>query len=139
MDANQSGFFFDLEKRPSVEYLQLHKLIVDRGSKYSVTAGRIENKIEAKEFLKKLKSNKEFQKATHNSFAYRIIENNQIIENKSDDGETGAGMLILRSIRKANMVNVIVVVTRWFGGTMLYRDRFKHLQDASVEVLKKIE
>jgi len=118
------------------KYLQLEKIIKDRGSHYSVTAGRVENKEEIKAFLKKLKENKKYLKASHNSFAVRLRKANQLIENKNDDGETGAGMVILRSIRKINAVNVIVVVTRWFGGTKLYNDRFKHLQDCTRIILE---
>jgi putative IMPACT (imprinted ancient) family translation regulator len=67
-----------------------------------------------------------------------MVVDGQVVERKSDDGETGAGMVILRQLRKANMVNVIVVVTRWFGGTMLYADRFKHIQDATQIVLEEL-
>ena len=56
----------------------------------------------------------------------------QVWEVKTDDGETGAGGVILRILKKQNWVNVIVVVTRWYGGKHLGPDRFKHVQDATI-------
>jgi len=127
-----------LEKPPKVNYLQLHQIIIDRGSKYSVTASLVENEDDLKKFLKKLKADKHYRQASHNSFAAKFKINNKVIELKSDDGEAGAGMIILRVIRKANLINVVIVVTRWFGGTPLYNDRFKHIQDGTLEIIKEI-
>lgn len=138
MNTDQIGFFLNLEKKPKLNYLQLHNLIEDRGSKYSVTASLVENEQELNNFLKKLKSDKRYQQASHNSYATKFKIDDKVIELKSDDGETGAGMIILRSIRKSNLINVVIVVTRWFGGTPLYNDRFKHIQDSTQEILKKI-
>ncbi len=117
------------------EWIQLEKIIEDRGSKYSVTAGKVNSKSELKDFLKKLNLNKKYRKATHNSYAVRMRKGSQLVEFKSDDGETGAGMVILRMIRKINFINVVVVVTRWYGGVKLYNDRFKHVQDATERIL----
>ena len=78
-------------------------------------------------------------KATHNTWAARVEKDGQIWDVKNDDGETGAGATILRQLQKANMVNTVVVVTRWFGGTMLHGDRFKHVQDATVYFIEHAE
>ncbi len=112
-------------------YLQCHKIILDRGSHYSVTGGKVLSREGVKEFLKKVKQDKKYAAATHNSWAARISRNGAIFETKSDDGETGAGQVILHQLRKQQVVDVIVVVTRWFGGTKLQSDRFRHLQDAT--------
>lgn len=121
------------------DWVQLKQVIVDRGSRYTVTAGRVTNKDELKEFLKNLKSNKKIAKATHSSYAVRMRKSAQLVEVKADDGETGAGMVILRMIRKKNMINVVVVVTRWFGGVMLHGERFKHLQDGALMGIEAVE
>jgi len=138
VNTDQTAMFLKDEKQPKLDWLQLHALIVDRGSKYSVTAGKIESQIELKAFLKKLESDKKYRKATHNTYAARFIDSDKIVDIKNDDGETGAGMIILRELQRSNAVNVIVIVTRWFGGTMLHGDRFKHVQDASREILKEM-
>ena len=55
-----------------------------------------------------------------------------------DDGETGAGMVILRVMQTYDVTNCIVVVTRWFGGVKLMGDRFKHLQNATRHALDNL-
>jgi putative IMPACT (imprinted ancient) family translation regulator len=127
------GDNFEIEE----EFLLFEKIIKDRGSVYSVSCGQVENREDIKKFLKKLKSNKKYLKATHNSFAVRISKNNVSYETKSDDGETGAGSVILRILKKRKYTNIIVVVTRWFGGIKLQGDRFKHIQDSTIFCLEK--
>jgi len=114
------------------EWLQCAKIISDRGSKYSVTGGVAKSRENLKSFLKKLKKDRKFAKATHNSWAARISHNGAVYETKSDDGETGAGQVILHQLRKQKTIDVIVVVTRWYGGVKLQADRFRHLQDATI-------
>ncbi len=130
---------FGNSKQILKDFLLYEKIIKDRGSVYSVSAGMVENRDEIKNFLKKIKSNKKYAKATHNSFAVRISKDSIFYETKSDDGETGAGNVILRILKKRNYTNIIVVVTRWFGGIKLDSDRFKHLQDATIFILDEIE
>ncbi len=128
---------FGNNTEPKENFVLFEKIIYDRGSKYSVSYGRVENREDIKQFLKKLKSNKKYQKATHNSWAAVISKDNILYETKSDDGETGAGNVILSNIKKNNMVNIVVCVTRWFGGVKLQSDRFKHLQDATLFAIRK--
>jgi putative IMPACT (imprinted ancient) family translation regulator len=99
-------------KETSEEFILLEKIIEDKGSKYSVSCGFVQNREDAKNFLKKLKLNKKYRKASHNSFAIRISKDLAIFETKNDDGETGAGNVILNILRKRNFSNIIVVVTR---------------------------
>jgi len=82
-------------------------------------------------FLRRLKQNKKYAKATHNSWAARIANDGIIYETKADDGETGAGIVILRVMQKEQVSDGIICVTRWFGGVKLMSDRFKHLQAAA--------
>lgn len=58
--------------------------------------------------------------ATHNCSAY-IIGEDKLIQRYNDDGEPSgtAGMPILEVLKKENLTNVLVVVTRYFGGTLL--------------------
>lgn len=113
-------------------------IIEDRGSRYSVSVGRVENREDIKSFLKTLKRNKKYQKATHNTWAARVSHQGAVFETKNDDGETGAGMVILRVMQKENISNTVICVTRWFGGTKLMGDRFKHVQDATKYALDRI-
>lgn len=81
-------------------------------------AKRVENEDEAKEFLQKIRAmNRE---ATHNVYAY-IIGQNYGIQRYSDDGEPQgtAGIPVLETIKKIGVTDIIVVVTRYFGGILL--------------------
>jgi len=106
--------------------LVFENIINDRGSKYAVSGGPCTSDAEAKAFLKELCRKKKFARATHNSWAL-VTDTGQI---KNDDGESGAGMVILRMLTQAGLSNHIVVVTRWFGGKHLGGDRFRHIQEA---------
>jgi putative IMPACT (imprinted ancient) family translation regulator len=117
------------------DFVQLHLCITDRASKYSVTAGKVIDRASIKLLLKRIKSDAQYAAASHNSYAVRVSHEGVLYETKSDDGETGAGDIILRELRKADVTNVCVCVTRWFGGTKLMGDRFRHIQDATRAVL----
>lgn len=99
----------------------------DRGSKYAVSGGAVTSEAEAKAFVKTLCRNKAFAKATHNTWAVILPDGTAL---KNDDGEAGAGMVILRMLERDARLGEIVVVTRWFGGTKLGGDRFRRVQDA---------
>ncbi len=122
---------FEDKKIPQGDFVLHEKIIEDRGSRYSVSLGKVHGREDIKHFLKKLKQNKKYAKATHNSWAARISHEGVIYETKSDDGETGSGMVILRVMQKEQVSDCVICVTRWFGGVKLMGDRFKHLQDAT--------
>jgi putative IMPACT (imprinted ancient) family translation regulator len=100
---------------PTETFVLYEKIIEDRGSVYSVSIGRVTGKGGIKAFLKKLKEDKKYEKADHNSWATRISHQGAIFESKNDDKETGAGAVILRIMQKENVTNCIICVTRWFG------------------------
>ena len=106
--------------------LVFENIISDRGSRYAVSGGACRSSSEAAEFLKTLKRNKKFAKATHNTWGL-ITPEGPI---KNDDGESGAGMVILRMLEREDLRDHIIVVTRWYGGKHLGGDRFRHVQDA---------
>ncbi|NVP17526.1 YigZ family protein [Candidatus Gracilibacteria bacterium] len=118
----------------------MQNIIIDRKSKYTAVLGFVTSKEEVDIFMKEILSDSYFKKATHNTFAYRIkLENGSILEGKNDDGETGAGMCILREIQREDFVNTLVIVTRYFGGVHLQSDRFKNVIDATKIILKENE
>lgn len=138
MPRQSTQFDFGDAREATEPFVLYEQIIEDRGSRYSVSIGRVENKEEIKIFLKILKQNKKYQKATHNTWAARISHEGAIFETKNDDGETGAGMVILRVMQKENISNTVICVTRWFGGTKLQGDRFKHVQDATKYAIEHI-
>lgn len=106
---------------------QFENFLTDRGSKYAVSGGPVTTRTEVKAFLKQLCRDKRYAKATHNTWAAILPKDGPV---KGDDGEAGAGMVILRMLEREGLTGHIVVVTRWFGGTKLGGDRFRRVQDA---------
>ena len=127
-------------KIPNFKRKILQNVIVDRGSKYTVVGWFVEQKVDVKKFMNEILRDKYFRKATHNTYAYRIIQENwSILESKNDDWETGAWNCVLRELQRAEAVNVVLVVTRIFWWIKLQADRFKNVIDASKIFLKELE
>ena len=55
------------------------------------------------------------------------------------NGEAGAGMVILRMLEQYNVLDHLVVVSRWYGGVKLGGDRFRHVQTCVNAYLDSIE
>nr|WP_321251918.1 YigZ family protein [uncultured Ruegeria sp.] len=102
-------------------------ILTDRGSKYAVSGAPVKTRDEIDAVLSELKSDKSYAKATHNTWA-AILPTGAL---KADDGESGAGMVILRMMERAGLDSHLIVVTRWYGGKKLGGDRFRRVQDAT--------
>jgi putative IMPACT (imprinted ancient) family translation regulator len=120
-------------------FTQYDRVIHDRGSVYSVSIGRVENREQIRGFLKHIKKDARYAAATHNTYAARVVGDGVVYETKGDDGEVGAGQVVLRELQKADIAQVCVCVTRWFGGVKLMGDRFKHVQNAARYGLERVE
>ena len=117
--------------------------ITVKKSKFICNLIKIETQEEAEEQIKKIK--KKYYDARHNCVAYRVQENDTIVEKASDDGEPSgtAGGPMLNILQKNNLCNVLVVVTRYFGGILLgtgglVRAYSDSMQNA-LELTEKIE
>ncbi len=110
---------------------QSESLLVEKKSKFITNVKPVDNEADALEFLSHVRS--KYPDATHNVYAYVIDENN--IFRYSDDGEPSgtAGMPVLDAIRKSGIVDVIVVVTRYFGGTLLGTGGLVHAYGAGAK------
>lgn len=94
--------------------------IIEKKSKFIANVIGVESQKEAEDMIFKIK--KEYYDAKHNCFAYIVYEENkEIIKRFSDDGEPSgtAGAPILEILEKQNLYNVLVIVTRYFGGILL--------------------
>ena len=93
--------------------------IVEKKSKFIANLFHVESVEEAENRIKDIK--KKYHDARHNCIAYRVAENGQIIEKSSDDGEPSgtAGGPMLNILQKNNLCNLVIVVTRYFGGILL--------------------
>jgi putative IMPACT (imprinted ancient) family translation regulator len=104
--------------------LQILNVISDKDSRYAVSGGPVHSRHDIDAFLKSLKSNKKFAKATHNSWAAMLSTDGP---QRNDDGESGAAAAILRMLEREGITDHIITVTRWYGGTHLGGDRFRHV------------
>lgn len=93
--------------------------IVEKKSKFICHLFYVENIQEAEQKMEEIR--KKYYDARHHCFAYRIIEEKQVVERASDDGEPSgtAGAPMLQLLAKNELVNVLAVVTRYFGGILL--------------------
>lgn len=94
-----------------------HEKIIQK-SRFITYVNRAENEQEAIDFIQKIK--KKHYDATHNCSAY-IIGKHDEIQKANDDGEPSgtAGVPMLEVLKKRKLKNVVVVVTRYFGGIKL--------------------
>lgn len=88
-------------------------------SRFITTIGRVNTVEEAKSFLAAIRS--EMPDANHHVYAYRVGFGNSVIESMSDDGEPSgtSGPPVMAVLRGSGIGDVVVVVTRYFGGTKL--------------------
>lgn len=94
--------------------------IVEKKSRFIANSYHIESKEEAEKKINLIK--KKYYDVKHNCFAFSIVDKDgNLLEKSSDDGEPSgtAGAPILNVIRKNNLNNVLIVVTRYFGGILL--------------------
>ena len=93
--------------------------VVEKKSKFIANIFYVESREEAESLIKEV--NKKYHDARHNCYAYRIVSEDGIIEKASDDGEPSgtAGGPMLNILSKNNLGNVLVIVTRYFGGILL--------------------
>ena len=90
----------------------------EKKSEFIGYAKRVENEDEAKAFVNEIKS--QHKQARHNCYAY-VIGEKMNIQRYSDDGEPQgtAGIPILEVMKKSNITDCAIVVTRYFGGILL--------------------
>ena len=93
--------------------------LVEKKSKFIANLFYIESREEAEDIIKMQK--KKYYDARHNCYAFRVLEEDGIIEKSSDDGEPSgtAGAPMLNILSKMEITNVLVIVTRYFGGILL--------------------
>jgi len=91
----------------------------ESGSKFLAFAFPAENKNDVDSLLLEIRH--AHPKARHHCYAYRLIEGNEVTEFGSDAGEPpgSAGLPILGELKRRDLVNVCVIVVRYFGGTKL--------------------
>lgn len=92
--------------------------IVEKKSRFIATVRPVKTEEDARNFIEEMK--KKYWDATHHVFAYQLGERNEI-QRFSDDGEPQgtAGLPVLNMLKGEDVKNTAIVVTRYFGGTLL--------------------
>lgn len=108
-----------MEKFKTIVEESVSAEIVERKSKFIANLFFVSSVEDAENKIKEIK--KKYYDARHNCSAYVINNDNEIIKKSSDDGEPSgtAGAPMLEILEKNNLVNTLVVVTRYFGGILL--------------------
>lgn len=101
-----------LEKNTTAE-------IIEKKSRFIANLFYVKTPQEAENKIKQIK--KKYYDAKHNCFAYITLNENEIQKKCSDDGEPSgtAGAPMLEILEKQSIYNVVVIVTRYFGGILL--------------------
>ncbi|KZT42952.1 succinic semialdehyde dehydrogenase [Sistotremastrum suecicum HHB10207 ss-3] len=110
------------------EDLQMYEAepITDRKSAFVGRACKLDDPAHVPEILRKLLSDRKIARAAHPVInAWRCRTNGVLHQDNDDDGETAAGGRLAHLLQILEVDNVLVIVTRYFGGIHLGPDRFK--------------
>lgn len=138
LNLTQNAYLFmehvDDEELPPIKH---GNTITDRRSTFQPHLAPVVTPRQVKMVLKKLYENKKIASATHNIYAYRIYhaDKNSFLLDCEDDGETAAGGRLLHLLQILDVRDVLVVVSRWYGGILLGPDRFKHINNCARNIL----
>lgn len=105
----------------------------DHGSTFQGHAAKLSPDVSVSTVLANLLTNRAIAQAEHNIYAYRLSNGS---EGCSDDGEHSAGTKLLALLRDDHQTDVMIIVTRWFGGTHIGPKRYDHLKNTATEALK---
>ncbi|GAB1603193.1 protein IMPACT-like isoform X1 [Argonauta hians] len=110
--------------------------ITERRSTFQAHLAPLTHKCQVTMVMEKLMENKKIANASHNILAYRLASstNNTVIQGCDDDGEVFAGSRILHLLQIIDANNLIVVISRWFGGILLGPERFKIINNCARQI-----
>ncbi|XP_034003542.1 protein IMPACT isoform X1 [Trematomus bernacchii] len=137
LNTENAHLFMDPAKDEEAPPIKHGNTLTDRRSTFQPHLAPVVTPKQVKMVLEKLYENKKLASATHNIYAYRIYceDKNSFLQDCEDDGETAAGGRLLHLLQILDVRNVMVVVSRWYGGILLGPDRFKHINNCARNIL----
>ena len=114
--------------------------VVEKKSKFIANLYYVQTTEEAEQIIQNVK--KKYYDARHNCYAYSIKTKEGLINKLSDDGEPSgtAGAPMLNIITKNELFNVLIIVTRYFGGILLGTGGLvKAYSQATIEAIQKAQ
>lgn len=138
--AFSSAAFSSSALSPRVFEITSGNVVVDRRSSFQGHLANAATSQDVQLVREQLIENKKIAKGSHQMVAYRIVnENGSWCAYSDEDGEKGAGTVLKHLLDILDARNVVVIVTRWYGGVPLGPDRFKHISNCAREVLMTSE
>ncbi|KAJ7106051.1 hypothetical protein C8R43DRAFT_218461 [Mycena crocata] len=138
--------------RPQPQPLATSQEIRDRGSLFVATIYAASSPTHAASCIAHLKNVAHGQKpASHEMSAWRCMvvkagctglggpDEFEVREGSADDGERWGGEKILALMQKQGVIDAAIVVSRWYGGTMLGPARFSHIETCALEVCREFK
>jgi hypothetical protein len=113
--------------------------LTEDGSTFMGHSAKVERKTDVSAVMSKILEDRSLAGATHNIYAYRILnEDGDITEGFRDDGEHGAGYKLLEFLKNKEAEDVMVVATRWYGNRHMGPKRFKCIEQCADFALKAL-
>ena len=111
--------------------------MIEKKSMFLARVAPVSSPAQARQYVAHLlATDKKAARATHNMTAWRIKgPNDTSYQDCDDDGETAAGSRMLHLMQLMDVWDVMVIVTRWYGGILLGPDRFRIINTAAREAL----
>lgn len=137
--AEEHGLVTDIRDLGPEPLWILSEPITEKKSVFLARAVTVASPEEAKQCIAHLKhTDKRVARASHNMTAWRIHGTGQSsYQDCDDDGETAAGGRLLHLMQLMDVWDVVVVVSRWYGGVHLGPDRFRLINAAARDALVK--
>ncbi|KAJ7686477.1 ribosomal protein S5 domain 2-type protein [Mycena rosella] len=148
--GNLDSFIVSGRRQP--QPLATSQEIRDRGSLFVATIYAAASPAQAAACIAHLKNVVHAQKpASHVMNAWRCMvlkvgcsglggpDDFEVREGSADDGERWGGEKILTAMRKQGVIDAVVLVSRWYGGTMLGPARFSHIDTCALEVCREFK
>lgn len=114
--------------------------ITERKSTFQAHLAHVKDTSQVELVMEALLQNNKIRNATHNIMAYRICREGvpgSFLQDCDDDGEQAAGGRLLHLLQLTDARNVMVVVSRWFGGVLLGPARFGLINKAARDLLEE--
>lgn len=113
--------------------------LVDRKSTFQAHVARCTSAAEVRAVLEHLRADRKVARATHNQYAWRVWDRARAVQlhDNDDDGEGGAGSTLAELLELMGVNDVLVVVSRWYGGVHLGPDRFRHIVATARDAIER--
>lgn len=111
---------------------------VDRKSTFQAHLAVVHSRDQCDWVMRTLLQKSKIARATHNIMAFRFFDADRGVQcaDNDEDGEDAAGARLAELLELMGANNIIVVVSRWFGGIKLGPDRFRHINNAARSLIE---